>query len=135
MLSQHGIDISSFAAATVGALLVGKVVLVADKLPFINRFPSKPLIYNVIWKTLIYILAVFVVRYIEHITPFIAESGSVFAAHQELLHEVSWPRFWAIQIWLFVLFLVYALLHELVRQLGREATVRMIFGARRLIEE
>ncbi len=50
MLQQYGIDFSGFAAATIGALLVGKVVLVADKLRLINRFPDRPLIYNVAWK-------------------------------------------------------------------------------------
>ena len=33
------------------ALLVAKVVLITDALPFVNRFPEKPLIYNVVWKT------------------------------------------------------------------------------------
>src|SRR5678816_1815359 len=50
MLREYGLHLSSVAAATVMALLVAKVVLIADKLPFINRFPEKPLIYNVVWK-------------------------------------------------------------------------------------
>ena len=33
--------------ATAAALLVAKVVLVADMLPVINPFPEKPLIYSV----------------------------------------------------------------------------------------
>ena len=98
LLKQHGIGVWSFAAACVGALLVGKVVLVADKLPFVNRFPNKPLIYNTLWKTAIYVAAVFVVRYVEHLIPFVIEHGSVAVAHGYLLNEVSWPRFWAATI-------------------------------------
>lgn len=127
MLQEHGINFSGFVMAAVGALLVGKVVLVADKLPFINRFPEKPLIYNVVWKTMIYISAVFVVRYAEHLIPFIWEFGDLGVAHQRLLDEVVWPRFWSIQIWLLVLFLVYASLHELVRLIGRDEVLRMFF--------
>jgi hypothetical protein len=49
MLRQYGLQLSSVAGATVGALLVAKVVLIADKLPIINRFTEKPLMYNVVW--------------------------------------------------------------------------------------
>ena len=34
---------------------------------FMNRFPDKPLIYNIVWKTFMYILATLVVRYVENI--------------------------------------------------------------------
>ena len=128
MLKAHGIEVSSLAAATVGALLVGKVILITDKLPVINRYPDKPLIYNVVWKTMIYILAVFVVRYVEHLIPFVWEFGSLSIAHQHLLNEVVWPHFWSIQIWLLVLFFAYASLHELVRLIGRDDVLRMFFG-------
>ena len=51
MLREYGVEASAMAGATVAALLVAKVVLIADKLPLINRFPEKPLMYNVLWKT------------------------------------------------------------------------------------
>ena len=60
---------SAVAGATVAALVVAKVMLLADLLPFVNRFPEKPLIYNVVWKTLIYVLAALVVHYLEHLVP------------------------------------------------------------------
>ena len=128
MLKRYGINVTSLAAATFGALVVGKVVLVADKLPFINKFPEKPLIYNVVWKTIIYFVAVFVVRYVEHIIPFAIEHGNPITAHQHLLEEVVWPRFWSVQIWLLVLFFVYSALHELVRVMGRDEVLHMFFG-------
>src|SRR2546425_7906293 len=57
MLREYGLPLSSIVGATVGALLIAKVVLITDKFPFINRFPGKPLIYNVAWKTAIYMAA------------------------------------------------------------------------------
>jgi hypothetical protein len=131
MLLEHGIDFSGFATATVGALLVGKVVLVTDKLPFMNQFPEKPLIYNVLWKTMIYVIAVFLVRYLEHIVPFFLELGSLGLAHQHLMDEVVWARFWSVQIWLMTLFFVYTSLHEAIRVIGREEALRMFFGKSR----
>jgi len=131
MLKVHGIEFSSFAGASIAALVMGKVVLITDKLPFINKFPDKPLIYNAVWKTFIYILAVFLFRYVEHLFPFLTEYGSVLAANQHLWGEVVWPRFWAIQIWLLVLFFFYSAFHELVRVIGRDEVLHMFFGDHR----
>ena len=56
MLKKTGIAPSSSISIAVAALILGKAVLIADMLPLINRFPNKPLIYNVAWKTVIYLL-------------------------------------------------------------------------------
>ena len=127
MLREHGIDIANQAAATIGALLVAKVVLVADKLPWINRFPNKPLMYNVAWKTLMYVACTVVVRIVEHLLPFLFEGESFGSATQHVLGEVVWPHFWAIQIWLLVLFFIFSAGRELVRVLGSEQVIAMYF--------
>src|SRR5205085_3612475 len=56
MLKGTGISPLSTISIAVAALILGKAVLIADMLPMINRFPNKPLIYNVAWKTLIYLV-------------------------------------------------------------------------------
>ena len=127
MLQRYGIEVSTFGAATLGALVVGKVVLISDKLPFMNRFPGKALIYNVVWKTAVYIVAALIVRYAEHILPFFIEHGSISVANQHLLNETVWPHFWAIQTWLLVLFFIYSALRELVRVLGADHVVDLFF--------
>jgi chromate transport protein ChrA len=128
MLKEYGIHVSTFMAATVGALIVAKVVLIVDLLPFVNRFPNKPLMYNVVWKTAIYLVAALLVRYVEHLIPFIREHRDFAVAHRHLLSEVVWPHFWAIQIWLLVLFFFYCALRELIRVIGRERVRQMFFG-------
>ena len=54
MLEGTAVHPSSSISIAVAALILGKAVLLADMLPMINRFPNKPLIYNVAWKTVIY---------------------------------------------------------------------------------
>ena len=56
MLEQYGIKFSGFVNAAVGALIVGKALLVTDEIKFINKYPDKPLIYNIVWKTFLYLL-------------------------------------------------------------------------------
>ena len=128
MLNEYGLQISSMAAAAVMALLVAKVVLIADKFPFINRFPQKPLIYNVLWKTAIYVLASLFVHYLEHLIPLWWLSGDFTDANRDLWREVVWPHFWAIQLWLIVLIFVYCASRELIRVVGRERVVQIYFG-------
>ena len=129
MLRQYGVQISAVAGATIAALVVGKVVLIADALPIVNRFPEKPLIYNVVWKTVIYAAAAFVVHYLEHLIPIWWRVGSLAAADRKLLDEVVWPHFWAIQLWLLVLLFVYCALRELIRAVGAREVARMFFGS------
>src|SRR5207244_5314192 len=63
MLKGTGISPLSSISVAVAALILGKAVLIADMLPMINRFPNKPLIYNVAWKTLIYMMVVSIIFY------------------------------------------------------------------------
>lgn len=128
ILRQYELSLPAFLGATIGALVVAKVVLVVDMLPVVNRFPEKPLAYNVTWKTLIYIAAAFVVRYVEHLIPFLREHSSLGVANRALLAEMDWARFWVIQIWLLVLFLMYCTLRELIRVLGKDRVRRMFLG-------
>ena len=131
ILRQYDIEISEFVAATVGALLLAKVIMVVDLLPFINRFPDKPLVYNIFWKTGIYFVAAFLVRYVEHLIKFVREHGDVLVANRHLFDEFSWSQFWIVQIWLLVLILVYCVIRELVGALGQERVRELFIGPRR----
>ena len=129
MLRRYGIDVTTFAEATIGALVAAKVVVLADLLPFINRYPQRPLIYNIAWKAGIYFLAAFAVRYLEEFIHYFRLHGTVLDANRHLLAEVAWPHFWAIQIWLTVLLLVYCTMQEVRRVLGHDKVMEMFFGA------
>src|SRR5262245_43124842 len=129
MLREYGVHASALAGATVAALLVAKVVLIADKLPFINRFPQKPLMYNVLWKTMIYVSASVFVHYLEHLLPLWWRMGALREAHAHLQSEIVWPHFWAVQLWLVVLIFIYCAMRELVRVIGRQRVVAIFFGA------
>ena len=128
MLKETGISPLSTMSIAVAALILGKAVLIADMLPLINRFPNKPLIYNIAWKTVIYLLISAVIHYLERLIDFWRQTGGFVAGNQKLLSEIIWPHFWAIQIILFVLIAAYCMVHELVRVIGREKVLRILFG-------
>jgi hypothetical protein len=128
MLKGTGISPLSSMSIAIAALILGKAVLIADMLPIINRFPNKPLIYNVTWKTLIYLLVSAFIHYLERLVDFWRQAGSLVAGNQKLLAEMVWPHFWAIQLILLVLIAMYCTIHELVRVIGRDKLRRIFFG-------
>lgn len=127
MLKQYGIRVSTFLTATVMALVVAKVVIITDHFKLVNRFPDKPLVYNVVWKTVIYFLTLLVVRYAEHLIHFWRQTGNMAIANRRLVEEIVWPHFWGVQLWLLILLLTYCAFREIVRVLGRDRIIRVFF--------
>jgi hypothetical protein len=119
-LQQYLIAYTGFFIATTGALIVGKVVLVANKMPILRRFDYAPLAYPILFKTVVYTGLVFVARLLELLVHYLINSGELGGGRfvEHLLGEFSWPRFIAIQIWIFVLFLAYVTANELNALLG-----------------
>ena len=128
MQQEYGIQAGTVMNATIGAMIVAKVVLLADLLPFVNRFPDKPLVYNIVWKTLIYQAAAILVAYLEHLWDAYREAGSFAAANAHLVDAVVWPHFWAVQILMLVLFLLYTTLREFSRAVGGSKVRAMLLG-------
>jgi hypothetical protein len=124
---SHFEPLSTMSIA-IASLILGKAVLIADMLPPINRYPHKPLAYNIAWKTAIYLLMASVIHYVERLIDFSRQAGGVVAGNEKLLAEIVWPHFWAVQILLFVLILVYCTARELTRVIGREKMLRLFFG-------
>jgi hypothetical protein len=88
MLKGTAINTSSSISIAVAALILGKAVLVADMVPMINRFPAKPLIYNIAWKTVIYWLVSGVIHYLERLIDFWRQTGGFVAGNQKLFAEI-----------------------------------------------
>jgi hypothetical protein len=128
MTQGTGISLPTSASVTIAALVLGKSVLVANLLPFINRFPERPLIWNAGWKTLIYAVVALIVHYLERLYEYWKETPSLAAANHKLLTEMNWAHFWAIQILLVTLIANYCVMAELSRVIGRDRFKRMFLG-------
>ena len=128
MLEGTGITIVTSASIAMGALILGKAVLITELLPFVNLHSNKPLVFNVIWKTTLYFLAAILIHYLERLIDFWREAGGFIAGNQKLLEEIEWPHFWAINILLVVLILNYCTMSELVRVIGKDKVKQIFFG-------
>jgi hypothetical protein len=117
--------------ATASALVVAKAVLVANAMRAIRRYDRAPLIRPILFKTVFYWAAVFIVRLLEHWVRY--RFGGHYAFGGFVPHEIatfSWDRFIAIQLWIFVLFLIYVTASEFNRLFGHGELRRILFTYR-----
>jgi hypothetical protein len=128
MLKGTGIAPSTPLAIALAALILAKAVLLADLMPAINRYPEKPLIYNVLWKTLIYSLMATAIHYLERLIDFWRQAGGFVAGNRLLLERIVWAHFWAIEIIIVVLVFNYCLFTELASAMGPKKLWQMVLG-------
>lgn len=128
MMSSGRITYTSYFGATIGAILAAKTIIIVRNLPYINLFPEKPLIYNISWKFFIYGIFVLLVQMLDIWLRGLHQTKSTTLASHLLLRNLTHPHFWGVQIWVYLLFLVYITLSELGRVLGRRYLRTLFFG-------
>jgi len=130
ILDDYLVRFASFLVATTAALAVGKAVLVANALPLLRRFDKGPLIQPIMFKTVVYFAVVFVVRFLERIIEYGFSGGTLAGIPQYVTEHFSWHRFAAVQIWIFVLFLIYVTATELDTLFGDGELFKIFFTRR-----
>jgi len=128
MLEGTGIKLSTSVSVTIAALVLGKAVVIADLLPIINRFPDKPLAYNIGWKTAVYVAVGLLVHYLERLFDFWRQASGIVAANEKLLAEMVWAHFWGTQIVIALVIFMYCAMREIVRVIGAEKVRHMVLG-------
>jgi hypothetical protein len=129
LLEEYHITVGGTAVAAIGALIVAKAVLVADALPLTNIFADRMLVRSIVWKSVIYGLITFAFRYLEELVPLVRKYGGIAAAHERLLEEVSWPHFWAVQLWIAFSLVLFCAGVEFIRVIGKDRVLGLLFGA------
>src|SRR3984957_15260736 len=127
ILADYFASLGNFVVVTMAALVVGKSVLVANALPFLRRFDTAPLIRPILFKTIVYWAVVFLVRFLEKLVEYLFAGGILSAIPEYVATHFTWHRFAAIQIWIFVLFLIYTSVAELNARLGKGELVKIFF--------
>ena len=130
ILADYLVHFANFMLVTLSALVVGKAVLVANALPFFRRFDTAPLIQPVLFKTLVYCLVVLLVRFLERLAKYCLAGGTLAGIPDYVENHFSWNRFIAIQIWVFILFLIYTVAAELNSLFGSGELGKILFSRR-----
>ena len=130
LVAQYMVAVSNFMLATMAALVVGKAVLVANKMPLLRRYDRAPLIQPILFKTAFYWVIVFFARLLERLAHFLVEGNSPGDFGSYLITTFSWHRFSAISLWIFVLFLIYVTVSEFSHLFGPGEIRRLLFTRR-----
>ena len=131
LVAHYVIGLSNFMLATLGALVVGKAVLVADKIPLLRRYDRAALIRPILFKTAFYWVMVFLARLLERFVHFsLIEHRWPTDFFRYLMTTFSWHRFVAISLWVCVLFLIYVTASEFSHLFGPGEIPRLLFTNR-----
>jgi hypothetical protein len=128
MVAGSEVHVASFARAIIGGLIVAKLLFFVDLIPGVDAFRGKPLIFNILWKTPIYLIMSLVYRYLEPVIGSVVVGVSVAEAHARAIEEFTHPTFWAIEVWLVALFAVFVMMRELTLALGKDKVRLLFFG-------
>ena len=131
LVANYGAAFGSFMLATGAALVVGKAVLVANATRSIRRYDRAPLIRPILFKAAFYWAVVFVARLLEHWIRFwLVEHHPLGTFLPHMIATFDWHRFVAIQLWIFVLFLIYETATELNHLFGEGELWHLLLTAR-----
>jgi len=128
-LAEYSIDADYTIVATIGALIIAKVIIVADNLPLINLFQKRPLVIDVLWRTLIYSIIALVIQYFEELIPQWIQTKHFIAANHHVIEEISWPQFWANHLWMVFGLMIYCTFSALIRAIGGDRVRELFLGS------
>lgn len=128
MLERAGIHAAAFLKTLIGAIVIGKVLMVVDHLPFMKAGSNKPLIYSTLWRAAIYSLACLIVRSLDHLINYMVEYKSLGSALEHAISQEIWLLFITIQVWYFLLFFIFVAAVEIIKRVGEREFRKMFFG-------
>lgn len=130
MLASYQIEFYALSSAVVGALVIGKVVVVLDKTRAGTRFDaSLPLGLAALYKSMIYALVTFVVLFLEKLFHAYRASGTVGQAVMDIWAHRDRNVILANVILIGLAFAVYHIYAGVDRRLG-EGTLRRLVMSR-----
>jgi hypothetical protein len=130
MLASYQIEFYALSSAVVGALVIGKVVVVLDKTRAGTRFDaSLPLGLAALYKSMVYALVTFVVLFLEKLFHAYRVSGTVGQAVMDIWAHRDRNVILANVILIGLAFAVYHIYAGVDRRLG-EGTLRRLVMTR-----
>jgi len=127
VLAQYEIESGGLPVAILGALVVGKVVAVTDKLPLGKWVRKKPVALDVVVRTLLYTLVVAIVLLLEKAFETRHEAGGFGTAVVRVFRHREVHRVWAGTICVSGALLALKVFSVLRRQLGDRELTRIFF--------
>lgn len=134
-LKEYSIDTYIISKAIIGALFAAKAVAILDYTPWLNRFKQSPRYIDVLYKTIIYTLAVVLLGIIEKLIHAFIHHESIADVIAKSLHPQELYKFMAVILCIAVVFLFHNIFTELDAYLGKGKLHQFFFARQRKFEK
>jgi hypothetical protein len=130
VLFEHKITFYGWSTALVGALIMGKVVFLIDKLPIHQWLKHLKPIYEILFKALVYTILVFVVSILEKSAHFWLENPLIGTWQTHLYGHGKGALMLAHSIYIYFCFIGFYFIHFLSEMFGREKIIKLLTSKR-----
>lgn len=131
ILEDYQIHLSGFSMVLVGALILGKVVLILEHVPLGLWLRNHPVLVEVLVRTVLYAIGTLVVLLLEKSFESRHEHGGMLPALARVFEHRDMPHVWTNTICLGGALLFYNLLTALNHHLGTGGLARVFLTARK----
>ncbi len=107
LLEEYAIEFYGLSTAVISALIVAKVLIVLDKFHICDQFRRYPYWVPLLYKTIIYTFAVFLVTGAEKVFEVYREVQALGTAIREVFHGIHIFHLLHTNVSVFILFLAY----------------------------
>ena len=127
-LQPYGIAYNGAVKASIGALVIAKVVLIVDHLPFARNFAGRPLFRPVLFRSVVYTAFAMLIHVLEEAIRDWVHTGSLAAGIDAWVAGIVWPQLLFVALWVFVMFLGFVTFDETRRAYGLPTLPRMLWA-------
>ena len=129
-LAEYKVQFNALSAAVIGALVIGKVVVVLDKTTIGNRFQQGHAAFlDVFYRSLVYTFFVGLVVAAEKVFHASHETDGFISALHHALEKTDINHFWATVIGVFLSFVGFNVFSIVSHHLGEGELVRLFFSS------
>jgi hypothetical protein len=132
ILEEYDIRFSGLSLVLIGALVLAKVVLILEHVPLGVWLRSRPVVVDMILRTILYAFGTLVVMLLEKAFEARHEYGGFGPAMMNITQHPDIPHVWANTICVTGALLFYNLLSVLNRHLGEDGLARVLLSPQRI---
>ncbi len=127
LLADQGAEQIGYISAVIMAALIGKVIIVIEKMPFTNRFRHRRRIGHIIYSTIVFTVIAQLIGAIEKVIKKMIHGDAFGEAIIHMLHDFSLPKFLSVTIALLILFGFLFFVREVNHILGHGVLLKTLF--------
>ncbi len=126
-LKEYDINTYVLSKAIIGALVAAKTVAIMDITPLMNRFEQFPRYLNIVYKTLVYTVAVLILGMIEHLFHAYRQTKALVPAFKDLIETEKFYHLMGVILCISIVFLIHNIFQELDHYMGKGNLKKFFF--------